>query len=89
MRFKGRYRVETARLKGWDYASEGWYFVTICTSERTSFFGEIVYDEMRLSPIGQIVAEEWRAGSLTQKASKKYRQPRIDCSIIVPVTSQG
>ena len=29
------------RLKGYDYASEGLYFVTICTQNRECLFGEI------------------------------------------------
>ena len=33
-RYKNKYRAETTRLKGWDYTSAGWYFVTICTRDR-------------------------------------------------------
>ena len=29
------------RLHGYDYASAGWYFVTICCKNRTHLFGEI------------------------------------------------
>lgn len=58
--FKDRYRVESTRLPGWDYASAGYYFVTICTHERTCFLGEICNGVMVLSPQGEIVAEEWR-----------------------------
>nr|MBC7245035.1 transposase [Chloroflexota bacterium] len=58
--FQGKYRVPSARLKGWDYTSSGLYFVTICTKERIPFLGDIVNGEMHLSSIGEIVAEEWR-----------------------------
>jgi REP element-mobilizing transposase RayT len=47
------------RLKGYDYAQAGAYFVTICTCDRECLFGEIAGSEMRLNEIGQIVAEEW------------------------------
>lgn len=57
--FKNKYRIESARLKHWDYASAGWYFITICARGKECFFGEIVDGEMELSPIGEIVAEEW------------------------------
>ena len=30
------------RLKGFDYSSNGAYFVTICTQDRANLFGEIV-----------------------------------------------
>lgn len=58
-RFLGRYRIETARLRGWDYGA-GWYFVTVCTRERVRWFGSAVEGEIRLSGAGEIVVEELR-----------------------------
>ncbi|MBI4771133.1 MAG: transposase, partial [Chloroflexi bacterium] len=49
----------SVRLKGYDYASPGAYFVTLCTWQRECLFGEIVNGEMRSGPLGQIVAVEW------------------------------
>jgi len=46
------------RLKGYDYASEGLYFVTICTQNRECLFGEIKNDEMILNDAGRMV-EKW------------------------------
>ena len=46
------------RLKGYDYASEGLYFVTICTQNRECFFGEIKNNEMVLNDAGRMV-EKW------------------------------
>lgn len=57
--FKGRYRIESSRLPGWDY-TRGWYFVTICTAQRCHFFGSVVDAAMQLSVPGAIVAEEWQ-----------------------------
>ncbi len=57
-RFKG-YRVESTRLRGWDYASNAFYFVTICTRERLPLLGEIVNGKMILSRAGRIANEEW------------------------------
>jgi len=57
--FKNKYRVESTRLPGWDYGQAGYYSVTICTKDREHFFGEIVQDEIQLSPVGEIVAYEW------------------------------
>src|SRR5271169_5569659 len=42
MLYKNKYRVESARLENWDYSSEGFYFITICTKNRVSFFGKII-----------------------------------------------
>jgi len=57
--FKKKYRVESARLKSWDYSWPGWYYVTINTQEHKVFFGEIKDGEMFLSPVGEIVRAEW------------------------------
>ena len=57
--FKKRYRIESARLRGFDYASPGTYFVTIDTKWMIHWFGDVVDGEMKLSGIGEIVAEEW------------------------------
>lgn len=42
-KYLDRYRIEPARLKGWDYGSPGLYFITICTFQGVHFFGEIRY----------------------------------------------
>ena len=57
--FRQIYRVESARLPGWDYAQAGWYFVTICTKNRERILGDVVDSQIRLSNIGEIVADEW------------------------------
>ncbi|MCK9206984.1 MAG: hypothetical protein M0P66_07730 [Salinivirgaceae bacterium] len=57
--YQNRYRVPSARRPGWDYGSNGAYFITICTRGRECFFGEIVNGEMVLNEMGKIVATEW------------------------------
>lgn len=57
--FRGKYRSESARLKGYDYSSPGSYFVTINTRRMVRWFGDVVGGEMKLSRMGEIVAEEW------------------------------
>jgi REP element-mobilizing transposase RayT len=46
------------RLKGFDYASEGLYFVTMCVQNRECLFGEIKNNEMVLNDAGRMV-EKW------------------------------
>ena len=48
------------RLRGFDYAAHGAYFVTIVTDDRRQLFGRIIGDDMRLNAAGRIIAEEWR-----------------------------
>lgn len=58
-KFKNKYKINSARLKEYDYAQPGMYFVTICTNDRKEFFGEIINGEMKLNEMGEIVKEEW------------------------------
>lgn len=53
-----RFRTETARLPGKDYADAGMYLMTVCTQDRKHWFGEVQEERMMLNPIGCIVAEE-------------------------------
>jgi REP element-mobilizing transposase RayT len=47
------------RLKGYDYANAGAYFVTIVTQGRACLFGEIANAETRLNQFGRIVKATW------------------------------
>lgn len=58
-KFRGKYRVESSRLQGWDYTDAGYYFVTICTSHHEPFFGQIRDGEMQLSSVGNIAYRCW------------------------------
>ena len=58
-KFQNRYRIESTRLKNWDYGSDAIYFVTICTQHREHFFGEIANGKMELNEIGELVQNEW------------------------------
>jgi len=58
-KFRGKYRIQSSRLPGWDYGKNGIYFVTICTKNRCHFFGEIIRGEMELSGIGGIADKCW------------------------------
>jgi len=42
------------RLKEYDYRQNGYYFITICTHNKSHFFGKIVDNEMVLNQIGTI-----------------------------------
>ena len=58
-KFKNKYRVDTTRLRFWDYGWNGAYFVTICTKNREHYFGEIKNGQMHLSEIGRIAHKYW------------------------------
>jgi len=52
------------RLHGYDYSSEGAYFLTICTYQRQQLFGKIKNGISYLNQYGQIVRDEWEKSSI-------------------------
>jgi len=51
--------VESHRLRGWNYANTGYYFITIATAFREHIFGHVENDKMILNEIGEIVQNEF------------------------------
>jgi REP element-mobilizing transposase RayT len=76
--YKDRYRIESTRLKGWDYTSEGWYFVTICTHNKECLLGNMVSGQMRLSLIGEAAGRFW------QDIPNHFKQTGLDEFIAMP-----
>lgn len=58
-KFREEFRIETSRLSGHDYSSDGAYFVTICTKNKKKYFGEIVANSVILSEPGLTVDAFW------------------------------
>lgn len=54
-----KHHRKSIRLKGYDYSSEGAYYVTIVAQGRECLFGEIVNGEMILNEYGKIVQKWW------------------------------
>lgn len=77
-RFFERYRQKSRRLQGFDYGSEGAYFVTICCKNRESIFGEVVNGKMILNELGNIVHQEW------QKTSDLRKNIAVDTFVVMP-----
>lgn len=66
------------RLKGYDYAQAGLYFVTICCDNRICRFGNIDNGEMILNEFGTIAYNEW------QKLSERFNNFELDVFQIMP-----
>jgi REP element-mobilizing transposase RayT len=71
-------RRQSLRLKDYDYASAGAYFVTICTRDRLPLFGDIVQGIMRLSDYGRIVSQEWEISATIRQ------EITLDAFVIMP-----
>jgi len=54
-----KHHRRSIRLKGYDYSSEGAYFVTIVTQGREHLFGEIVDQEMILNEAEEMIVKWW------------------------------
>ena len=61
--YKDKYRIKSARSPGWDYSSNGCYFVTICTQNREYLFGEL-----------SVFVETCHGTSLQQKQRQRIQQ---------------
>src|SRR5688572_16078788 len=66
------------RLKGYNYAQVGSYFITAVTRHRHCLFGEIVEGAMRLNEFGQIVQDEWL------KSTNIRREIELDVFVVMP-----
>jgi putative transposase len=76
--YNNRYRVESARLQGWDYASAAWYYVTTCTKERASWFGVVVDGEVCLSKVGEVARQYW------EEIPIHFANVSLDVFVIMP-----
>jgi REP element-mobilizing transposase RayT len=71
------------RLRDYDYAQAGAYFVTICAQDRAMLFGEIINDAMVLSEFGRIAHEGWLA------LPQHFETIELDAFVIMPNHMHG
>ena len=76
--YKNKFRVESSRLKDWDYSTPWWYYVTICTKDMKCWFGEVKNGKMILNDIGKILGEEWL------RTSDLRKMVELDYYVIMP-----
>ncbi len=77
-KFRNKYRIRSHRLPGYDYRSEGVYFITIVTKNREHFFGEITDGEMVLNALGKMAEKFWR------EIPQHFLFVRLDEFVIMP-----
>ncbi|MBN2416076.1 transposase [bacterium] len=75
---KRKHNRVSIRLRGFDYASAGAYFITICTRNRTCLFGDVVDGNMRLNVFGRFVYTQWVDSSRIRK------EIMMDAFIVMP-----
>jgi REP element-mobilizing transposase RayT len=74
----GLHNRKVLRLKGYDYSSVGFYFMTICCQNREHFLGKIENGVMVLNDAGKMV-EKWYF-----ELENKYPDKRCHAMVIMP-----
>ena len=73
-----KHRRRSIRLRGYDYAQSGAYFVTICTQARVRMFGDVVDGLMDLDDAGRIVVQCWNG------LPNHYSHVGLDAFVVMP-----
>ena len=77
-RSSSMHRRYSLRLKSYDYAMAGAYFVTICAQDRVCLFGDVVAGAMCLNEAGQMVAALWN------DIATRFSGVEIDQFVVMP-----
>ena len=77
-KFRNTFRVASSRLNEWDYGTQGYYFVTICTQNRVRWFGEVNLDRIIVSPVGEVVIQE------LQRTAHIRSNVSLDAWVVMP-----
>ncbi len=71
-------RRKQIRLKEYDYALPGWYFVTVCSRDRIEMFGKVVDGKMICNECGNMVQSCWN------EIPEHYRNIELDTFRVMP-----
>lgn len=77
-KFKYKYRIESARMPGWDYSKGGKYYITICTRNRICCFGDVINKKMELNDMGKIANDFWL------EIPKHFHNTWLDEFVVMP-----
>ncbi len=69
---------QSTRLKGYDYTHPGEYFVTICTQDRETLFGDVVGGQMHKNDSGEMIHRVW------YELPKRFPGMSADAFIVMP-----
>ena len=73
-----RHHRRSIRLRGYDYARAGAYFITIVTEGRECLFGQVAGGEMRLNDAGRMLWDEWKA------LAHRFPSVELDEFVVMP-----
>lgn len=73
-----RHHRRSIRLPGYDYTQPGAYYITICTYQRQSWFGDVVNGEMHCNRLGYITHRFWQA------LPRRFPHIQLDAFVVMP-----
>lgn len=73
-----KHRRRSIRLRGYDYAQVGAYFVTVCTQNMEHLFGDVLCGTAVLSEAGEMVQTVW------EELSLNYSGIGTDAFVVMP-----
>jgi REP element-mobilizing transposase RayT len=73
-----KHHRHSIRLRDYDYAQAGMYFVTVCAAQRECVFGDVVDGQMRLNEAGQMVQQVWECLSI------RFSSVALDAFVVMP-----
>ena len=76
--YQNNYRIDSTRLKDWDYSTPWWYYVTINTKDHEEYFGVIKNEQMVFNELGKVVQNEW------EKTKTLRQNVELDYYVIMP-----
>lgn len=71
------------RLKNYNYAQEGAYYVTVCAGDRACVFGDVRDGKMVLNGAGKMVADNW------ERLPERFPNIGMDEFIVMPDHMHG
>ena len=78
-----KHHRRSIRLRGYDYAQPGAYFVTLCVQNHVCLFGEVTDGTMHLNRLGKIAAERWAW------LEQQYAHVHLDAWMVMPNQLHG
>ena len=73
-----RHHRRSTSWRGYDYASFGAYFVTICTQGKVCLLGDVVGGEMGVNAAGEMVWRVW------DEMPERYPGVEVDAFVVMP-----
>ncbi|MFA5804416.1 MAG: hypothetical protein WC879_07210 [Melioribacteraceae bacterium] len=77
-KYKEIFRIESTRLKEWDYSNPWWYYVTINTKNHISYFCKVNNGKVDLIEIGNCAKKLW------EEIPNHFQNIELDYFVIMP-----